>query len=350
MTHLVRHPQSQRLGPELRICISLVRIFLLPFCAAAFLYYPQLSHRISTPENGPLCPFGYGQQSTSGPFSGGTIIYGNGISVFKHPITGAKTVIVVFSSLNDFKVPATTHNAIKIGIQANGDPVFNPSTSPMRLNTVGMDGARFLNPARPADLYISSFQFNAPNIRFANPVDAKVGVQVVQFTPDQLLVDTAVPAMVPVKKYCSPSSGPIVPVADLATTTFSSPLRIKLYNSDDCMPSTVYPTASDPAALGLASSASDPTGIPIPFTRNACNRYTFGGNPRAFKLRCLAGEGSNGIFGSSGYLFKDYTDDTACTNDGVNPLNGIPVNVAGRYVAHGTHDLGTILRLTLLSL
>jgi hypothetical protein len=175
-------------------------------------------------------------------------------------------------------------------------------------------------------------------------------VQVVQFTPDQLLVGTALPVTLPLKKYCSPSSGPIVPVTDLATATFSSPLRIKLFNSADCNPSTVYPTASDPAALGLAPLANDPTGIPIPFTRNACNRYTFGGSNRAFKLRCLAGEGSHGIFGSSGYLFKEYENDATCTNDGVNPLNGLSVIVAGRYVAHGTHDLGTTTRLTLLSL
>jgi hypothetical protein len=64
--------------------------FPATFLCSSVLYYHQLSHRISTPENGYLCHFGYGQQPTSGPFAGGTIVYGNGISVFKHPITGAE--------------------------------------------------------------------------------------------------------------------------------------------------------------------------------------------------------------------------------------------------------------------
>ena len=114
---------------------------------------------------------------------------------------------MVFSTMNDKKSLITTHNAVKIGINpADGNPIFSAANSPMILNRIGMDGARFLNPFRPSDLYISSFEFNAAQIRLSTPIDAKVGVQVVQFTPEQLSMDVAVDtSQLRTLKYPAPS-------------------------------------------------------------------------------------------------------------------------------------------------
>ena len=191
-----------------------------------------------------------------------------------------------------------------------------------------MDGARFLNPMRPADLYISSFQFNAPYINYASALDAKVAVQVVQFSAAQLNVNNTVPVGGPTTlKYCNPSAGQsqIVPSATLPTlpqVPSQSNLQIKLYNSPDCNPLTTYSTVSDPAALNLQTGTTNP--INIPYQSNACNNYNQNGNTRSFKMRCLAGEMSNGIFGAQTYLFSDFVSNSACMADAsfsVNPLS-----------------------------
>ena len=295
----------------------------------------------STGAPGALCPFGYGQNSSFGP-----IINGNGISIFKNPSTGAKTLVMVFSNMNGFWfLPGSPpqHNAVKIGIDSFGSPVWNEPNSKMLLNRIGMDGARFLNPQRPGDLYISSFQFNAFFINWATPIDPKVAVQVVQFSAGQLSPNASVfpagltvspPPNTPTLKYCSPSAGPIVPlsaVAAAAPPAFGGPgvqvpsqsnLQIKLYNSPDCNPLTTYSTASDPAALNLQTGTTNP--INVPYQSNACNNYIQNGNTRSFKMRCLAGEMSNGIYGAQTYLFSDFTNNAACMADAsfsVNPLS-----------------------------
>ena len=274
----------------------------------------------STLERGALCPFGYGQNSSYGP-----VINGNGLSIYKNSSTSAKTLVMVFSNMNGFwyTAPGPQHNAVKIGISAvDGSAVWGGDASKMLLNRIGMDGARFLNPLRPFDLYISQFQFNAYFINFATQVDPKVAVQVVQFTGDQLNVNTSVPAGGPTTlKYCSPSAGPIVPVPTVASqgAPLQSNLQIKLYDSLDCNPAKPYSTASDPAALKLAANP-----INIPYQSNACNNYIQNGNTRSFKMRCLAGEMSNGIYGAQTYLFSDFTNNAACMADAsfsVNPLS-----------------------------
>ena len=275
-----------------------------------------------TAPGGALCPFGYGQTTPTGP-----IISGNGLSIYKNPSTGAKTLVLVLSFMN---LPGAQHNAVKIGI--NNDPsrtaFFNPQTSLMYLNKIGMDGARFLNPLRPADLYISGFQANAPFINYASALDAKVAVQVVQFSAAQLNVNNTVPVGGPTTlKYCNPSAGQsqIVPSATLPTlpqVPSQSNLQIKLYNSPDCNPLTTYSTVSDPAALNLQAGTTNP--INIPYQSNACNNYMQNGNTRSFKMRCLAGEMSNGIYGAQTYLFSDFTNNAACMADASsnpNPLN-----------------------------
>ena len=275
-----------------------------------------------TAPGGALCPFGYGQTTPTGP-----IISGNGLSIYKNPSTNAKTLVLVFSAMN---LPGAQHNAVKIGI--NNDPsrtaFFNSQTSLMYLNKIGMDGARFLNPLRPADLYISGFQANAPFINYASALDAKVAVQVVQFSAAQLNVNNTVPVGGPTTlKYCNPSAGQsqIVPSATLPTlpqVPSQSNLQIKLYNSPDCNPLTTYSTVSDPAALNLQAGTTNP--INIPYQSNACNNYMQNGNTRSFKMRCLAGEMSNGIYGAQTYLFKDFTNNAACMADAsfsANPLS-----------------------------
>jgi hypothetical protein len=266
---------------------------------------------------GDLCPFGYGQVGV--PPNGSPTINGNGLSIYKNPSNGVKTLVLVFSAMN--AIGATTHNAVKIGINSDGSPFYSPTTSRMFLNPIGMDGARFLNPARPGDLYISNFQFNAPFIRYQQTVDAKVAVQVVQFTPSQLNVNTSISSPIDTLKFCSPSAGPIRPLADLATAPLQSNLVIKLFNSLNCDPLTTYSTASDPAALNLAPGLTNP--INIPHTSNACNNYRNGATLRSFKMRCLgSGQMSNGIYGSQAYLFSDFASNAACSTDGTNPILG----------------------------
>jgi hypothetical protein len=283
--------------------------------------------RYFTAAQGVLCPFGYGQ---GGPGTNGPIIQGNGIAIFKNPANGVKTLVLSFSATNG--APISFPNAIKFGINTDGSALYNPTTSPMFLNALGMDGARFLNPARPGDLYISSFQFNAPFIQFATDADAKVAVQVVQFTAAQLNVNVAVPLPaaggVPTLKYCSPSAGPMVDKAVVAAgqAPLQSSLQIKLYNSADCNPATTYSTVSDPAALNLASGVTNP--ISIPYTTNACNNYMSGSStPRSFKMLCLAGQASNGIYGATTYIFKDYASSASCAAD--SPT--VPINTGGAF-------------------
>jgi hypothetical protein len=290
-----------------------------------------------TNEKGPLCPFGYGQTTPGGP-----ILYGNGLSIFKNPSTGAKTLVMVFSYLNAdwsaFSVSGNQHNAVKIGIDGNGNPVWNEPNSKMLLNRIGMDGARFLNPLRPGDLYISSFQFNAPFINWATQIDPKVAVQVVQFSADQLSPNAPVfpagltvspPPKTPTLKYCNPSAGPLVSnlsvVASSAAPSQSN-LQIKLYNSPDCNPNLPsYSPSSDPLNLKLAAGTTNP--INIPYQSNACNNYNQNANTRSFKMRCLAGEMSNGIYGAQTYLFKDFPSTAACTADASFPVN--PLSTGG---------------------
>jgi hypothetical protein len=289
----------------------------------------------STQQFGALCPFGYGQTTANGP-----VISGNGLSIFKNPSTMVKTLVLVFSAMNAaLGVP----NAVKIGINSDGTAFFNPQTSPMQLNRMGFDGARFLNPMRPADLYISSFQFNAFFIKWATPIDPKIAVQVVQFSPAQLHVNASVPVGGPTTlKYCSPSAGPIVPLSAVAAAAppaaggtgvqvpSQSNLQIKLYNSPDCNPLTTYSTASDPAALNLQAGTTNP--INIPYQSNACNNYIQNGNTRSFKMRCLAGGMSNGIYGARTYMFKDFTNNAACMAD--SQLNPNPLNTFGSMTAN----------------
>ncbi len=245
--------------------------------------------------------------------------------MYKNPRTGAKTIIMILSAMNDIRA-GNTHNLVKIGIAANGDPIFDPVKSLVTMNRFSMDVARFLNPFRPLDLYISQIQFNNGALAYTNPIDTKIGFQVVEFTPEQLSMDSAVDmTQLRTKKYCSPAAGPISAPSEARSQWFrdssSGTMQIKLYNSADCNPSTLYSPASDPAGLGLASGVTNPISVPMSY---ACNNY---GTNRAFKMRCLASEGSNGIFGSSQYQFVDYPTTAACLSAITNPNTFNPSNV-----------------------
>ncbi len=254
--------------------------------------------------NGDLCPFGYGQRGWSGESKFAPIFNGNGLSIYKNPINGQKTLLVVFSSMNS---NAGTHNALKIGID-NGGFTYNPASAKLFLNRIAMDGARFLNPDRPGDLYISTFQFNAAWVAYADQNDAKIGVQIVQFTPDQLNYNTAVSpgTAFTTQKYCPPSAGPLVSLDTVKTGNAPSlrDMTIKIYNSVDCSP----------------TAAVDRT-IVVPHTRNACNQFSESSTSnRFFKIRCNAGEQYNSIRAANMYLLKAYDSQAACENDGSNPI------------------------------
>jgi hypothetical protein len=194
------------------------------------------------------------------------------------------------------------HNALKIGINStNGSPVYDETNSKLFLNRLGFDGARFLNPERPGDLYITQFGFNLNFVAYSSRVDPKVGVQIVQFTPEQLDATTAVPstATFPTSKYCSLSAGPLTDLSSVKANNVSagaqSAMTLKIFNSADCNPST--------------SERS----IAIPFTANACNRYvTSASASRYFKIRCLSGEAFNGIHAATKYYFRDFGSLSAC--------------------------------------
>jgi hypothetical protein len=262
--------------------------------------------RFSTDERQDLCPFGFGQVSTDrAPFLNNAIISGNGISIYRNPASGAKTIVVVFSAMN---ADSSTHNALKIGIAGNGSPIYNNPQSRLFLNRLGYDGARFLNPARPGDLYISSFMFNANFIQFASSVDAKVGVQIVQFTANQLSPNVSVPigTSIPTQKLCSPSAGPFVDssIVRSGRAPSQNDLTIKLYDSADCNPVTARQQV-----------------FTIPHTTSACNSYTENvTSTRAFKIRCLAGEQYHGVLASSKYIFRDFSTSESCLRDSVNPV------------------------------
>ena len=245
-----------------------------------------------------MCPFGYGQfvNSTASPF--GATINANGLSIYRNPSTGAKTLLVVFSAMNS---DVSTHNALKIGISSSGSAVYNEATSKLFLNRLGFDGARFLNPERPGDLYITTFQFNANVVKYGSRVDPKVGVQIVQFTPEQLDAASAVPptTMFPTSKYCTLSAGPLSDLSSVAAGTvpqFSpSTMTLKIYNLADC-----NPTTSERV-------------VAVPFTGNACNMYSASASAsRYFKIRCLSGEGFNGIHAATKYFFQDFSTQSAC--------------------------------------
>jgi len=254
-----------------------------------------------------LCPFGYGQVSAPGKNApGNAIISGNGLSIYKNPASGEKTIVVVFSVMN---ANPDTHNALKIGIAlGSGLPIYNNPNSRLFLNRLGMDGAKFMNPARPGDLYIAQFMFNANFIPYESSVDAKVGVQIVQFSANQLSPNVLVPkgTTIPTQKFCTPS-GPFVDtsIVQSSQAPSQSDLTIKLYDSVDCNPAT-------------ARSAA----ITIPYTTSACNTYKANAtSTRAFKIRCLAGEQAMGVFASSKYLFRDFSTADACSADSAyNPL------------------------------
>jgi hypothetical protein len=266
-----------------------------------------------------LCPFGFGQRGWVNASQFAPVISGNGLSIYKNPTNGQKTLVVVFSAMNSMN---NVQNALKIGISsASGAPVYNSASAKLFLNRIAMDGARFLNPDRPGDLYISNFQFNANFIAFSNQNDAKVGVQVIQFTPDQLdasfVVDPST-ALTTVK-YCPPSAGPLVSLDDVKNNRATSlrDMTIKVYNAVDCSP-----------------AASVDRTITIPHTRNACNRYNENAtSSRFFKIRCNAGEQYNSIRAANKYLFKDYASESECMSDGVNPIgDGLSLLSVGRRV------------------
>ncbi len=224
---------------------------------------------------------------------------------------------MILGAMND-KRAGVSPNIFKIGINRNGDPIFDAVNSLVTVNRFSMDVARFLNPYRPTDLYISQIQFNNAAMQYSNSIDPKIGFQVVQFTPEQLSMDSKVEmSQLRTLKYCSPSAGPIAPQSEVSQWLLDSGnLQIKLYNSADCNPSTLYSTASDPAGLGLASGVANPISVPM---GGACNTYA---STRAFKMRCLSSEGSNGIFGSSQYQFMDYPTGSACpSNSNFGPSN-----------------------------
>jgi len=83
-------------------------------------------------------------------------------------------------------------------------------------------------------------------------------------------------------------------------------MTIKVFNAADCSP-----------------TASVDRTITIPHTRNACNRYNENAtSARFFKIRCNAGEQYNSIRAANKYLFKDYSSESACMSDGIDPIGG----------------------------
>ncbi len=273
--------------------------------SCAFQPFTDILTRFTTPD---LCPFGFGQRGWVNASQFAPVISGNGLSIYKNPTNGQKTLLVVFSAMNSVD---NVQNALKIGISStSGAPVYSSVSAKLFLNRIGMDGARFLNPDRPGDLYISNFQFNANFIAFSNQNDAKVGVQVIQFSPDQLDASTVVDPSTAFTtvKYCPPSAGPFVSLDDVKNNRATSlrDMTIKVYNSADCSP-----------------TASVDRTVTIPHTRNACNRYNENAtSARFFKIRCNAGEQYNSIRAANKYFFKDYPSESACISDGVNPIGG----------------------------
>lgn len=179
-----------------------------------------------------------------------------------------------------------------------------------------MDGARFLNPFRPRDLYITNFQFNAFFINFATDVDPRIGVQIIRFSEDDLNVSRPVAAPAALK-YCSPSAGrDNLDAVRANSANPQRPLSIKLFNSADCNPLTTYPSTTDPAALNLSPNVIGNDGvINIPYTSSACNSYTPNATgPRFFQIRCMNIEQSNGIFTNSKYQFQDFATAASCSN------------------------------------
>ncbi len=61
-----------------------------------------------------------------------------------------------------------THNALKIGISNNGSAIYNEANAKLFLNRLAFDGACFLNPERPGDLYITTFMFNANFVKYGS--------------------------------------------------------------------------------------------------------------------------------------------------------------------------------------
>jgi hypothetical protein len=135
---------------------------------------------------------------------------------------------------------------------------------------------------------------------YGSRVDPKVGVQIVQFTAEQLDAASAVPrtTVFPTSKYCSLSAGQLSDLSSVAAGSvpaFSpSTMMLKIYNSADCNP------------------ATSERFIAVPFTANACNMYSAAASSRYFKIRCLSGEGFNGIHASTKYFFQDYSSLSAC--------------------------------------
>jgi hypothetical protein len=265
-----------------------------------------------------MCPNGYGQVGSTNTVNnnrGQAIITGNGISIYHNSRTGARTLVVVFSFQNGRFGPPS-HNAVKIGINTDGSFNFNDPNSKMTLNRIGMDGARFLNPFRPRDLYITNFQFNAFFINFATDVDPRIGVQIIRFSEDDLNVSRPVAAPAALK-YCSPSAGrDNLDAVRANSANPQRPLSIKLFNSADCNPLTTYPSTTDPAALNLSPNVIGNDGvINIPYTSSACNSYTPNATgPRFFQIRCMNIEQSNGIFTNSKYQFQDFATAASCSN------------------------------------
>jgi hypothetical protein len=259
--------------------------------------------RYFTDVRGALCPLGYGT------------VNGNGLSIFKNPLNNVKTLVAAIASTNLASAPPGTANVIKIGMNADGSAHFNSATSPMHFTKMSMDGARFLNPARPGDLYISNNRYNNPAISWSTPEDASAAVQVFQVSYSQWNVNASISAALPSVRFCPPSAGPIVPLGAIKSgrAPAHSALYIKLYNSVDCNPQSSYSPSADPAALGLQPGVTNP--ISIPFAPNACNNYNQNGITRAFKLRCLSGEQSLGILLARKYFFADYNSTAACLND-----------------------------------
>jgi len=134
-------------------------------------------------------------------------------------------------------------------------------------------------------------------------------VQVVQFAPEQLDAASVVPrtTVFPTSKYCSLSAGQLSDLSSVAAGSvpaFSpTTMTLKIYNSADCNPATSERV------------------IAVPFTANACNMYSAAASSRFFKIRCLSGEGFNGIHASTKYFFQDFSSLSAC--DGSSPAEPI---------------------------
>jgi hypothetical protein len=230
------------------------------------------------------------------------------------------------------------HNALKIGISNTGSPIYDETNSKLFINRLGFDGARFLNPDRPGDLYISTFGFNVNFIKYSSRVDPKVGVQIVQFTPDQLDATSAVPptTIFPTTKYCSLSAGPLtdLPSVELGTASAQSALTLKIYNSADCNPSTSERV------------------IAVPFTSNACNMYsTRASASRYFKIRCLSGEAYNGIHAANKYFFQDFASQSACSSASDNaPISSSAgVDQTSKFLNSGRQAINTFAYIILWS-